>query len=100
MVVANGGSNDRCNEAHCLSYFVGVENMPIDTIIDIFYKDDGRANFTEATHPRKPDGHFSPTPVGTHYEAKHKHKSSHKRSRVLTRKRRRSLKNATEQQVT
>lgn len=51
----------------------------VDTIIDIYYTRDydGRHSFTEPAHPRKPDGHFTPTPAGTHYEAKHK--NQHKR---------------------
>ncbi len=44
-----------------------------DTIVDIFFTDDGRKGpFQEGKHPRtKTNGTFAPTPIDTHYEARH-----------------------------
>lgn len=69
----------------------------VDTIIDIHYftADDGREGpFSEAKHPRKAkSGHFSPTPVDQHYEAKHGLKPAAYKSKAVLAKRRYTARN-------
>jgi hypothetical protein len=63
----------------------------VDVILDIYYKDampkprdnDGRHNFTEVSHPRDAKGNFTPTPVGTHYEAKHAKRTPEAKARRI-----------------
>jgi hypothetical protein len=65
------------------------------TIIDVVFMDDGREGpFSEAKHPRKAkNGHFSPTPVDQHYEAKHGLKKASYKSKAVLQKRRNASRN-------